>query len=543
MTDVLVVGGGHNALVTACYLAKAGLSVTVCERRPIVGGAVVTEEVIPGYQFDIGSSCHIMIHLTPILKDLELETRFGLEYCDLDPFAFHPLEDGRWFAFYRDLDRTCASIATVSPKDAETYREFVRFWGQFNEGVFAAFLKPPTMANFGREMMLRMARQGDGAKGHAKALGLDLGKHAQTDLLRKIFTNYGALIDETFEHPAVRSALTWLAAQSGPGPTEIATGEFFGWHSMLHTSGAKHPKGGSGMLTQAMARCLEAHGGTIRLDAEVARIDVESGKAVGVTLKSGEQLRARAVVSGAHVQTTLLDLLRPEDAPLGLQKRVERVKVGNGFGMAVRFALNALPDYPGFPTDGSGDCHQGMQLLCPSTEFLMKGYNEYLRGEPSSEPPVLGMTFTPVDPGIAPPGKHSMFAWSQYHPYDLAGGQHWDDIREREADRITATITRYAPGFAASVEGRFIQTPLDLERRLGLRRGNVMHVEMSLDQMFMFRPLPELATYKTPLEGLYLTGASTHPGGGVFGASGYNAAKVMLKDLKPKRGLFGLGGR
>ncbi|HYP52411.1 MAG TPA: NAD(P)/FAD-dependent oxidoreductase, partial [Pyrinomonadaceae bacterium] len=312
--DVAVVGGGHNGLVCACYLARAGLSVVVLERRHVVGGAVCTEDdLIPGYKIDVGSSAHVMIHLTPVLRELELE-RFGLEYIDCDPFAFAPVGGGHAVYFWRDVERTCESIARFSPRDAEHYRRFVAEWGALNEGVFEAFMRPPTVLNLGRHMIFRRTK---GARVNP------------VEMTRKLFTSYGALARETFEHEGLRAALVWLAAQSGPPPAATATGDFLGWHAMIHRSGIKRPRGGSGALTQALARCLEHHGGRVRLSSEVERIEVKDGKVVGVRLKAGandggpasrdgvassrderassgvsEFVAARRVVSNAHVQTT-----------------------------------------------------------------------------------------------------------------------------------------------------------------------------------------------------------------------------------------------
>lgn len=526
--DAIVVGGGHNGLTCAGYLARSGMRVLVLERRSIVGGAVCTEEVIPGYKIDVGSSAHIMIHLTPIVRDLELE-RYGLEYIDMDPFAFYPLPDGSGaISFYRDLDRTCASIARVSPRDAENYRTFIDYWRPINEAVFDAFLHPP---GIGRLF---------GSVARGQALSGRIGDSLET--VRRLFTSYGQLISETFESEAMRAAMTWLAAQSGPPPDELGAGDFFGWHTMMHITGAKHPRGGSGMLTQAMARSLEASGGTVRLDAPVARILVRSGRVVGVELADGEQISAPLVISNAHVMTTLLTLVGAEHLPAGLAARVRRIRVGNGFGMTVRCAASALPDYIAAPSGGAPhESHHGLQLLCPSMEYVRRAYVDYLQGQPSRDPAVIAMTFSAIDPDVAPPGMHTVFLWSQYFPYELAGGQQWDDVREQVADNILEVLYRYAPNMRGAIVDRFIQTPLDLERRLALPRGNVMHVEMSLDQMFFFRPLPELASYRTPLRGLYLTGASMHPGGGVFGASGYNTARVVLNDHQRARRLWGGG--
>jgi phytoene dehydrogenase-like protein len=308
---------------------------------------------------------------------------------------------------------------------------------------------------------------------------------------------------------------------------------------MMHQSGAKHPRGGSGMLTQAMARSLEAASGVVQLDAPVRRILVQGGRVHGVETEDGMRYSAPLVISNAHVWTTLLALVGEQHLAPAFSARVRNIRVGNGFGMTVRCAAEELPDYAGAPSGGRPhESHHGLQMLCPSIDYLRRAFADYSRGQPSREPAVIAMTFSAIDPEIAPPGKHTLFLWAQYFPYELADGARWDDIREQVADTILEVLYRYAPNMRGKIIDRFIQTPLDLERRLGLPRGNVMHVEMSFDQMFFFRPLPELASYRTPIRGLYLTGASTHPGGGVFGASGYNTARVVLGDRARARKLW-----
>lgn len=514
--DVAVIGAGHNGLTCACYLAKAGLKVIVLERRHIVGGAVCTQEdLIEGCKIDVGSSAHIMIHLTPVVRELKLE-KHGLEYIDCDPFAFAPMPDGEGaIYFWKDIDKTCQSIATVSPEDADRYREFVIEWERLNEGVVEAFLKPPTLTNLFRHMVL-------GSRAANPA-----------EMVRKLLSSYGSLVKETFSHDGLRAAMAWLAAQSGPPPGAAATGDFLGWHSMIHRSGVKRPKGGSGSLTQAMARCLESHGGEILLDAEVEKIEVDGMSAGKIVLASGDVIEPDRIVSNAHVHTTFLKFIGAENLPDTLAKRVRNIRIGNGFGMIVRCLVSELPDYAAAPSKGApADCHRGLQLLCPSMQYLDNSYADYLKGVPSQEPAALAMTFSAVDPTLAPKDKHLLFIWGQYYPFTLSNGENWDDIEQREADRLIDVMCRYAPNVRDSIEERFIQSPLDLERRLGLINGNVMHVEMDFDQMFYFRPTPALSRYRTPIKNLFLTGASTHPGGGVFAASGRNTAQVVLRDVK-----------
>jgi len=519
--DVAIIGAGHNGLTCACYLARAGRRVVVLERRHIVGGAVCTQDdLIPGYRIDVGSSAHIMIHLTPVLRDLELH-RFGLDYIEMDPWAHYPiLGTGTGLSFYRDLDRTCESIAKISPRDAEAYRKFVQHWGELNEGIFETFLQPPTPGKIFGTIFRRNLRRGRSRK-----------LWSSLDTTRQLMAPYGQLIDELFEHPAVKTALAWLSAQSGPAPGEMASGDMLGWNAMIHQSGAKRAKGGSGALTQALARRLESDGGEIICEAEITELKCDGNK-WSVTWPTG-RIEAKRIVGACHLHT-LFKMLT--DAPAALKKRVSHTRIGNGFGMIVRHAVEELPDYGAGPAGlrpGTKDYHGSLQLLCPSLDYLRSSHRDFSFGLPPETPSVVAMTFSALDPTLAPEGKHILFTWGQYHPYELAGGVKWDDIREREADKLYDLVCRYAPNMRGKMTARHIQTPLDLERTLGLLRGNVMHLEMTLDQMFMFRPLPELSAYRvTDLPGLYLTGASTHPGGGVFAASGYNTAQVILKERR-----------
>lgn len=530
MLDVAVVGAGHNSLIAAAYLARAGKRVGVFERAARAGGAVQTrDDLFPGYKIDTGSSAHILIHLTPIFRELPLH-RYGLEYVDCDPWAWYPLDDGRAISFYRDVDRTCQSIAAVSPPDADAYRRFIAEWRPISEGVLRAFLQAP---HPGRVAWTLARSGGFGGGGLAP--------------LQTILGSYRQLLERTFRHPAVRAAIEWLAAQSGPPPSELGSAPLAGWHGLYHRSGVKRAVGGSGALAEALVRLIRDHGGEVHTGSPVRRIVVEDGRAVGVEVAEGAEpgtplgapprtggalrrVRARAVLAGCHVATTFGRLLADAPEAAALRERVAGVRIGNGFGMILRCTTSELSRYAGAPADGSaGPMHQGLQLLCPPAPYLDYAYADFLRGEPAREPAVVAMTWSAVDPSLAPAGKHLLFAWAQYHPYALAGGGSWDRIREREAERILAAVGRFAPNVPGCVERVYIQTPADLEREHGLLGGNVMHLEMSLDQMFFFRPLPEMSGYRTPIPGLFLTGASTHPGGGVFGASGRSAARVMLK--------------
>ncbi|GMW00329.1 MAG: FAD-dependent oxidoreductase [Candidatus Hydrogenedentota bacterium] len=514
--DVLVVGAGHNALVCAGYLAQAGMKTQVLERRGVVGGAVVTEEIVPGFKFDLGGSAHILINHTPIVKDLELE-KYGLEYIDLDPLFFAPFPDGSSITMWRDLDRTCESIAAVSQHDAEAYRSFIKTWQPIAAQMVEAFLHPPTLPNLARFLGLNMFRTNRNIR----------------DLLPKICGGYGQFLKQTFQDKRVQAMIGWMAAQSGPPPMEPLSAPFALWHPMYHVSGIRRPKGGSGMLTQALARMIEDNGGTIVTNAPVKRFLVENNRVVGAETENGDKYTGRKVVSGAHLHTTLR-LLEHATFRQGVRDRMANSRIGNGFGMIVRHAMHELPNYTAAPcadTVAGAPHHQALQFLCPDMDYLDRAYADYLRGEVSRDPALIAMTFSAADPTLAPPGKHVLFLWGQYYPYELASRENWDDIANREADRMLDKLAEYAPNVRGAVVDRLIETPLYLERTLGLLRGNVMHLEMSIDQMFALRPTIDLSRYRGPVRGLYLTGASTHPGGGIMGAAGRNTASAVLRDL------------
>lgn len=496
-------GAGHNALVTAAYLAKANYRVGVFERRHVVGGAVSTEEIVPGYRFDYGGSAHILIRMTPVVQELEL-TRYGLHYTELDPM-FHA-SDGEtpWF-IYRDAERTIGELNEKFPGQGDAYRRFLKDWTPFADSVADLFNSAPGPLETSR-MITR-------SKG-------EMGMQAQ---LSRILRPYGEVAAEYFSDQRVRAPLSWMAAQSGPPPTDPLSAPFLLWHPLYHKGGVARPKGGSGGLTLALARAVEAYGGRIFTDAPVNRILVEGGRATGIELENGERYSAPAVVSGTHVLTTAAAL--PEQY---VPDAARRVRVGNGFGMVLRLALNGKVRYR---VHSEPESRVGLGLLIRSERQLMKGYGEYLAGEPTSDPPLVAMSFSAVDDSLAPPGGEVLWLWAQYYPYQLAHGD-WTTRAAEARESILTAFEHYAPGTREKIVGELVQTPLWLEQHLGLHRGNVMHLEMSLDQMFGLRPFMAASQYRWPgVKGLFLTGASTHPGGGIMGASGRNAARVMIRTL------------
>ncbi len=510
LLDAVVIGAGHNGLVAACYLAKAGLRVEVVERDDVTGGAVSTVERFPGYRIDRGSSLHVMIRWTGIVEELELH-RHGLRYLDCDPWGFLPVAGapGGGITFRVDLDRTCASIEAVcGAAQAQAYRVFVRDWIQRAEPMIEAFNGPPTPGRIGRAAW-RAGR-------HLRASGMEIS--------RQFLSPGDGVLDEAFTDERLKAALAWMGSQSGPPMSEPGTAGHLGWSALLHRKAPQRPVGGSGALTAALAARLHEDGGRLRLGDAAREIQADGGRVSAVITASGERLRTKAVVSACHVLTTL-DLAAGA-LPRALSERAARaVRVGNGIGIALRLGTAALPAYP----DAPADVHAGLGLLVSDRSMLASAYGDYLAARPPAHPPVVVMGFSAMDPTLAPPDRHAVTVWGQWYPFQPEGG--WDRLREETTARLLAAVDAAAPGFSGSVEHAFLQTPQDLQDELGLLRGNVMHVEMSLPAMFGWRPLPELSGYRTPLPGLYLAGASTHPGGGVSGASGRSAARALLADL------------
>ena len=347
------------------------------------------------------------------------------------------------------------------------------------------------------------------------------------DLAVEFLGSGDALLDRWFTSERLKAALAWFGAQSGPPMSEPGTAAMVAWATLLHDVPPGHPVGGSGGLTQALRRRLESDGGRVVLGDGAARLLVEDGRVTGIETTSGRRLLAPAVVAACHVLATR-DLagvhappaLASADPPLG-----------NGFGLVVRALTDALPAYPGVSPEQSSP---GLQLLCTDRADLAAAHGDWAAGRLPRTPVPLAMSFSATDDTLAPPGQHVVTVWGQWYPYALADGADWDALAEAEGRRLVAAVDRFAPGFAESVQRLYVQTPLQLERELSLPRGNVMHVEMGLASMFGFRPTPALSGYTVPgLPGLYLAGASTHPGGGVSGNSGRTAARVLLADRRP----------
>ena len=515
MVDVAIVGGGHNGLVTAAYLARAGLSVTVLERREIVGGACVTEELIPG--FSCSSCAYVANDLTPkVLHELDLR-RFGLELYQTGISIASISEDGRGFALYNDLDRSLRELEGVGPREGEGLVRLGLRMARLAEIVHPTLLRsPPTLAEL---------------EGELRAVG-------EGPLFEEFFKGSASdLLDHYFDSDVVKGMFAFFAMVSTyGGPRTPGTAYVYAHHSWGSFEGKlgqfAFPRGGMGAISESLAACARHHGAVVRTDAEVRRIVAADGRAAGVELADGEVVEARAVVSNADPRVTFLDLTEKGVLDPGFVTAVERLDF-RGTMARVHVALDGLPE---FVAGGAapGPYHAGVTVAHASVDRLEAAWQAQRAGRIAEDPVVEFTVPTAHDPTLAPPGKHLLITGVQQVPFDLAEGT-WDDARAQFTRRVVAQLARVSPGIEDRILATATVTPLDLERTYGLTGGNIFHGALTLDQLFGGRPLPTCADYRTPLEGLYLCGSGTHPGGGVSGAPGHNAAWAVLEDLRGLR--------
>ncbi len=521
--DVIVVGAGHNGLVTAAYLARAGQRVLVLEARDRVGGAATTEETWPGYR--VSSAAYVVSLFRPeIVRDLEL-TRHGYQVLPRDPSSFTPLPDGRSLLMGPDPELNRREVARFSARDAGRLPAYEAMLLRIAGAIEPTLLETPPDP-FSRRLG-DLWRLGKTALRFAR-LGAD-GPRAVEILTAPART----ILDRWFESDELKATLATDAIIGAfASPATPGTAYVLFHHVMGECNGARgvwgYVKGGMGALPEALAAAAREHGAEIRCDARVARIEVRDGRATGVVLADGTALTARRVVSCADATVTLLELVGAEHLPDEAAEAVRSIDYSSA-SLKINLALSRLPDFtarPGAP----GPQHRGTIHICPSLAYMERAFDDARAGRPSREPILEATIPSVVDPSVAPPGKHLMSIFVQYAPYALAEGT-WDEQKEPFADRCVDLLERYAPGFRDSVLHREVLSPLDLERRFGLTGGNIFQGSMGLSQLFSMRPIPGYADYRTPVANLYLCGAATHPGGGVMGACGYNAAREVLRDV------------
>ena len=523
--DAVVVGAGHNGLVTAAYLARAGQKVLVLEARDRVGGAAVTEEPWPGFR--VSTAAYVVSLFRPeIVRDLEL-ARHGYELLPRNPSSFTPFPDGRSLLMGPDPALNRREVAKFSRRDAERLPAYEAMLERIARAIEPTLLETPPDPFSGRAGdLLRLARTG----WRFLKLGRD-GPRAVEILTAPART----ILDRWFESDELKGTLATdaiigaMASPSTPGTAYVLF-----HHVMGECNGARgvwgYVKGGMGALPEALAAAARARGAEIRTGARVARVKVEGGRAAGVVLAGGEEVAARRVVSSADATVTLLGLVGEKELPPEIVEAVRSIDYSSA-SLKVNLALSGLPSFAALPGHAAGPQHRGTIHLCPGLDHIERAYDDARAGRPSSSP-VLECTIpSVVDPSLAPPGRHVMQIFVQYAPYRLAEGS-WDERKEAFGDRCIDLLEEAAPGFRGSVLHREVLSPLDIERRFGLTGGNIFQGAMGLSQLSFMRPIPGYANYRTPVRDLWMCGAATHPGGGVMGACGYNAAREILRDVR-----------
>ncbi len=526
--DAIVIGAGHNGLVTAAYLAKDGLKTLVLERRETVGGATITEEILLGYSVDTGAHRIGTIHPS-VVKELNL-AEHGLRLIESDPSVFSPLPDGRHLTLWRDTQRTIESIRQFSSADADNWIPFTQLVAKATYVLEAAYrTTPPDLVDGGVRDLWTMVRLG----GKLRMLG----RKDMTEVMRILPMSAKELLDEWFETDVVKGTLGATAITGVfQGPMAAGTAYTFLHHHVGTVSGVIRPTvrvgGGVGRLTAALAAAATKHGAEVRTNASVDHVIVEDGRATGVVLTNGDEIRAKVVVSNADPRHTFSQLVHPSHLTPEFTRKIRNIKF-KGACAKVHLVLSELPEFTGLPQHGH---HlNGVISISPSLPYLERAFDDAKYGGVSSAPYLEAVIPSVTDPSVVRNGKHVMSVLVQYAPYHLKDG-HWNKTKRAAlANSVIKTLTQYAPNVKSAVTHRHVLTPLDLEEKFGLPEGNIYHGELTMDQVFFMRPVPECARYRTPIEGLYLCGAGTHPGGGVNGASGYNAAREILRDGKNRQ--------
>ena len=506
--DAIVIGGGHNGLVAAAYLAQAGQSVLVLERRDFVGGACATEELFPGYRF---SSCAYISHLlqAKVVDDLRLREH-GFEVYQLEPARFQPFPDGNALLFWDDVGRTAAEIGRLSSRDAEAYPRWLDFWRRAAGLIHPYFLTaPPSLS----ELLARAQRNGDEA------------------VLETLLTRSMAdLVTEYFESSWLRGAT--IQAHDVGDPAAVGSAfcqTYIRCDAYSRPEDAGIVRGGMGTITRAMAQSAEQSGATVRTGAAVRRVLVEDGAARGVELSDGEAISGRVVLSNADPKRTYLRLVGAEHLDSAFQRQVEQLKTRASY-LKFHAALRELPDFTGH-LGPDFDRHALAYIkICPSADYFAQSWDDAAHGRPSQSPVMEVQIPTVYDPTLAPPGHHVMSIWVSYAPVHPRDGT-WDTLRQPVGEHLIDTLATYAPNLREAIVDWSLFTPWDLEQRVGLTDGNIRHLDIVPSQFLTQRPLPGYADYSTPIRGLYLCGAGTHPGGEVTGAPGHNAAAAVLRDF------------
>ncbi len=530
--DALIIGGGHNGLTCAAYLAGAGLKVIVLERRAVVGGAAVTEEFHPGFRNSVAS--YTVSLLNPkVIRDLDLP-RHGLRIVERRWANFLPTEDGRYLL--TGGERTAAEVARFSARDAARVPEYGERLDAIADVLRDLVLVTPPNAIAGGwsaalPELVRAARVG----GRLRRLDMRL----RRELLALFAMSAGDYLDNWFESEPIKAAYGFdgivgnYASPYSPGSAYYLLHHVFGEVNGKHGAWG-HAIGGMGAITQAMAQAARERGALIRVATPVREVLVEGERAVGVVTESGETLRAAAVISNLNPKLLYLKLIAPAALPVEVREHMSHWRCGSGtFRMNV--ALAELPDFSCLPGKSAADHHTAGIILAPTLRYMEQAYFDARAFGWSRRPIVELLIPSTLDDTLAPPGRHVASLFCQHVTPELPAGASWDTHREAVADLMIDTVNAHAPNFKAAVLGRQIMSPLDLERTFGLIGGDISHGAMSLDQLFSARPMLGYGNYRGPLKGLYMCSAGTHPGGGVTGAPGHNAAREVLTDFRRRR--------
>ncbi len=537
--DVVIIGAGHNGLVCAAYLLKAGYSVAILEKRSIPGGAATTEELLPkeapGFMFNLCAIDHEFIHLGPVVEELELE-KYGLEYLYCDPVVFCPHPDGKYFLGHKSLDKTCAEIARYSQRDAVKYKEFTEYWQRALGAMIPMFNAPP-------KSILDIAGNYNITK--IKDLFSVIGSVDKTlDFIRNMLTSGEDILNEWFDSEFLKAPLARLCAELGAPPSQktLAIGAIM--MAMRHNPGMARPRGGTGALIKALVNLVTSKGGVILTEQHVEKILIDNGKAVGVRVAGGKEYRAKeAVISNIDAKRVFMQMVDKSDADAAdpdLHERLKRRIVNNNETiLKIDLALNEPLHFEHH--EHKDEYLVGSILIADSVTHVEQAHSLCTLGQiPDADPSMYVVMPSFRDPSLAPPGKHTVWIefFAPYQIKDAEGtglnGTGWtDELKNKVADRVIDKLADYSPNVKNATIARAVESPAELGERLGAYKGNYYHIDMTLDQMIFFRPLPEIANYKTPIEHLYLTGAGTHPGGSISGMPGRNCARVFLQHKQP----------